>query len=74
MRGGVQNIKAIGLNWYPNTNFRLMLEYLMVSVNRLNPAGPGNAQPFGAAPATPPIGVQIGQDLDAIALRSQFSF
>jgi phosphate-selective porin OprO/OprP len=74
VRGGVQNIKAIGLNWYPNANFRLMLEYLMVSVNRLNPAGPGNAQPFGAAPATPPLGVQIGQDLDVIALRSQFSF
>jgi phosphate-selective porin OprO/OprP len=74
VRGGVQNIKAIGINWYPNTNFRLMLEYLMVSVNRLNPAGPGNLQPFGAPPATPPIGVQIGQDLDVIALRSQFSF
>jgi len=43
-------------------------------VDRLNPAGPGNTAPFGAAPNTPPIGVQIGQDLDVIALRSQFSF
>jgi phosphate-selective porin OprO/OprP len=74
VRGGVQDIKAIGVNWYPNSNFRLMLEYLMVSVNRLNPAGPGNLQPFGPAPGTPPPGVQIGQDLDVIALRSQFSF
>jgi phosphate-selective porin OprO/OprP len=74
VRGGVQNIKAVGVNWYPNTNFRLMLEYLMISANRLNPAGPGNLQPFGPAPGTPPIGVQIGQDLDDIALRSQFAF
>lgn len=74
VRGGVQNIKAIGVNWYPNTNFRLMLEYLMISANRLNPAGPGNLQPFGPAPGTPPLGVQIGQDLDVIALRSQFAF
>jgi phosphate-selective porin OprO and OprP len=74
IRGGVQNIKALGVNWYPNTNFRLMLEYLMISANRLNPAGPGNLQPFGPAPGTPPIGAQIGQDLDVIALRSQFAF
>jgi phosphate-selective porin OprO/OprP len=51
-----------------------MLEYLMISANRLNPAGPGNLQPFGPSPGTPPVGVQIGQDLDVIALRSQFAF
>jgi phosphate-selective porin OprO and OprP len=74
VRGGTQNITAVGVNWYPNTNFRLMLNYLHVSVNRLNPAGVGNLTPFGPAPATPPNGVQIGQDLNVIALRSQFSF
>ena len=74
IRGGAQNITAIGVNWYPNTNFRLMLDYMRISVNRLNPAGPGNLTPFGPAPATPPNGVQIGQDLNVIALRSQFSF
>jgi len=74
IRGGKQNIMAFGVNWYPVTNFRLMLDYLHVSVNRLNPAGPGNLTPFGPAPATPPNGVQIGQDLNVIALRSQFSF
>jgi phosphate-selective porin OprO/OprP len=74
VRGGAQNILALGVNWYPNTNFRLMLDYLKIGVNRLNPAGPGNLQPFGPAPATPPFGVQIGQDLDVIALRSQYSF
>ena len=50
------------------------MDYLMIDVERLNPAGPGNAQPFGPAPNTPPIGVEIGQDLDVFALRTQFSF
>jgi len=51
-----------------------MFNYLRVDVDRLNPAGPGNLTPFGPAPATPPLGVQIGQDLDIFALRSQYSF
>ena len=50
-----------------------MLDVLHVKVNRLNPAGAG-ATPFGAAPATPPVGSQIGQDYNAFALRSQYSF
>ena len=51
-----------------------MLNYLHVDVDRLNPAGPGNLTPFGPSPATPPIGVEIGQTLDVYAFRSQFSF
>ena len=43
-------------------------------VDRLNPAGPDNLTPFGSSPATPPLGVDIGQSLDVYALRSQFSF
>jgi phosphate-selective porin OprO/OprP len=74
VRGGAQNIWTLGLNWYLNTNVRLMLDYLHIDVDRLNPAGPGNLTPFGPAPGTPPIGVQIGQDLNVIALRSQYSF
>jgi len=74
IRGGDQAILAAGINWYLNNNVKLMLNYLHVDVDRLNPAGPGNPTPFGAAPATPPIGVQVGQDLDVYALRSQFSF
>jgi phosphate-selective porin OprO/OprP len=50
------------------------MNYMLIDVDRLNPAGPGNPQPFGAAPNTPPIGVEIGQDLDVFALRTQFSF
>jgi phosphate-selective porin OprO/OprP len=74
VRGGEQDVLALGLNWYLNPNFKVLLNYLMIDVDRLNPAGPGNTAPFGASPATPPIGVQIGQDLDVFALRTQFSF
>jgi len=74
IRGGEQNIWTFGVNWYLNSNFRLLLNYLHIDVNRVNPAGPGNTAPFGPPPGTPPIGVQIGQDLDVYALRSQFSF
>ena len=74
VRGGVQNIWTLGANWYLNANFKLMLDYMRIDVDRLNPAGPGNLTPFGAAPLTPPIGVQIGQDLNVIALRSQYAF
>jgi hypothetical protein len=59
---------------YLNSNLKLMLNYLHIDVDRLNPAGLENAAPFGPPPATPPIGVNVGQTLDVYALRSQFSF
>jgi phosphate-selective porin OprO/OprP len=74
VRGGDQSITTLGINWFPNPNIKVMLNYLMIDVDRLNPAGAGNTAPFGAAPNTPPIGVEIGQDLDVFALRTQFSF
>jgi len=74
VRGGEQSILGAGVNWYLNSNVKLMLDYLHVDVDRLNPAGPENPTPFGAPPATPPIGVEVGQTLDIYALRSQFSF
>lgn len=74
VRGGEQDIWTVGLNWYPNPNIKLMLDYMLIDVDRLNPAGPGNLTPFGPVPNTPPIGVQIGQDFDVFALRTQFSF
>jgi phosphate-selective porin OprO/OprP len=51
-----------------------MLNWLQVDLDRLNPAGSGNLLPFGPTPATPPLGVQIGQDLDIYGLRLQYSF
>jgi phosphate-selective porin OprO and OprP len=74
IRGGIQDIWTLGINWYINPNVRLVFNYMRVDVDRLNPAGPGNLTPFGPAPATPPPGAQIGQQLDIYALRSQFSF
>jgi len=74
VRGGDQSVVTLGVNWFPNPNVKIMMDYLMIDVDRLNPAGPGNTQPFGAPPNTPPIGVEIGQDLDVFALRTQFSF
>jgi phosphate-selective porin OprO/OprP len=74
VRGGEQSVVALGVNWYPNPNLKMMLDYLLIDVDRLNPAGAGNTQPFGPAPNTPPTGVNVGQELDVFALRTQFSF
>ena len=74
IRGGIQDIWTFGVNWYINTNVKLMLNWLHIDVERLNPAGAGNLLPFGPTPATPPLGVQIGQDLDIYGLRTQYSF
>ncbi|HET9446907.1 MAG TPA: porin, partial [Steroidobacteraceae bacterium] len=74
IRGGVQDIRTFGVNWYINNNVKVMLNWLRVEVERLNPAGVGNLLPFGPAPATPPPGVHIGQDLDIFGLRTQYSF
>jgi phosphate-selective porin OprO/OprP len=74
VRGGVQDIWTLGVNWYVNPNVKLMFNWLHLDVDRLNPAGPGNLTPFGPAPGTPPIGVSIGQDLDIYGVRTQYSF
>lgn len=74
VRGGDQAIVNLALNWYPSDRIRLMLNAVHVRVDRLNPAGPGDPEPFGPAPLTPPVGVQIGQTLDVLALRFRYSF
>lgn len=74
VRGGEQRILALGLEWYPRQRFRVMFNYLNVRVDRLNPASVFDPQPFGAPPLTPPIGVQIGQDLNIFAIRGRYGF
>ena len=74
IRGGVQDNWSVGLNWYPTANTKFMFDYQHISVDRLNPASPIDPEPFGPGDATPPVGVQIGQTLHAIALRTQYSF
>jgi len=69
VRGGEQSILGAGVNWYMNSNVKLMFNYLHIDVDRLNHAGPDNLTPFGPSPATPPLGAEIGQSLDVYALR-----
>lgn len=65
VRGGEQSIVAAGLNWYLNPAIRFMLDYQHVRVDRLSP----NAVTFAT-----PVGAQIGQSFNTLALLSQFAF
>jgi phosphate-selective porin OprO/OprP len=65
VRGGDQRILSGGLNWYPNSVVRFMLDYQDVRIERLSPS---------AATFVTPAGVQVGQHYHALALRSQFAF
>ena len=56
------------------TRVRVMANYLHVDVDRLNPAGPEDSEPFGPPPGTPPPGVQIGQTFNILAVRIRYSF
>jgi phosphate-selective porin OprO and OprP len=37
--GGKQQIYAVGLNWYLNSNMRVMLDYSWIDIDRLDSAG-----------------------------------
>ena len=65
VRGGDQRIIAGGLNWFPNSFVRFLLDYQDVRIERLSPS---------AATFSTPTGVQVGQHYHVISLRSQFSF
>ena len=39
IRGGEQKISTVGLNWYPNSVVRFLLDYQWADVKRLNAAG-----------------------------------
>jgi phosphate-selective porin OprO/OprP len=39
IRGGEQKITTVGLNWYPNSVIRFLLDYQWADVTRLNAAG-----------------------------------
>ena len=74
VRGGTQSIRSVGLNGYLTPNVKVMLNFLDISVSRLNPAGPGALTPFGTGAATPPPGVDVGQNLKVWTMRTQYSF
>jgi phosphate-selective porin OprO/OprP len=65
VRGGEQRIMAGGINWYPNTVVRFMLDFQDVKILRLSPS---------ATTFQTPTGVEIGQHYHVISLRSQFAF
>jgi phosphate-selective porin OprO/OprP len=56
--GGKQDVYAIGVNWYPNDQLRFMLDYDIIAVDKLNPAGT----------------TQIGQRIQAVGFRAQAAF
>ena len=65
IRGGKQTIIAAGLNWYPNSVIRFMIDWQHVKVGRLSP----DAVTFAT-----PVGAQIGQSYDTLSFRSQLAF
>ena len=65
IRGGDAQNVSVDLNWYPNSVIKFMLDYEHVRLSRLSPS---------AAIFQTPVGAQIGQTYDAVAVRSQFSF
>ena len=71
IRGGEQEAWTLGLNWYVNNNIRFLLDYQIIDVDRLS-SGAANA--YGAGVFVPPAGAQIGQDLEIVSLRTQFTF
>ncbi|HEX9398273.1 MAG TPA: porin, partial [Burkholderiales bacterium] len=60
--GGRQNVYTIGINWYPVTNIRFMLDYLYADVNKIPTA-------TAVGGSTTP-----GAVIQAIALRTQVAF
>ncbi|HYD89463.1 MAG TPA: porin [Vitreimonas sp.] len=68
VRGGEQIITTIGLNWYPNNVVRFLLDYQWVEIDRLDPETSAIVTPV------PGVGAQIGQDFEAVSLRSQVAF
>ncbi len=71
IRGGEQTALALGLNWYVNNNVRFLLDYQWVEVDRLST---GLANAYGTGVFVPPAGAQIGQDLEIVSVRTQFTF
>ncbi len=71
IRGGEQEILSVGLNWYLNPGVTVQFAWRDISVDRTSPGGTVFG---GAAPATPALGVQVGQDLNIYSFRTQYAF
>jgi phosphate-selective porin OprO/OprP len=63
IRGGDQRIFTLGLNWYPNSSMRFLLDWQNIKIDRL-----------GTIPGPPIVNnTQVGQTINAYSLRSQIS-
>jgi phosphate-selective porin OprO/OprP len=65
IRGGELETWTAGLNWYPNSVVRIAVEGQHVRLLRLSP---------NAAAYQTPVGAQIGQSFNVIAVRTQLGF
>jgi phosphate-selective porin OprO/OprP len=82
IRGGEEQNWSVGLNWYPNSVVRFMLDYQWVKIDRLSPCsntGTGTSNTCTGTLSTvatwqTPVGAQIGQSYGVVSLRSQFAF
>jgi phosphate-selective porin OprO/OprP len=68
VNGGKQENFTVGLNWYPNSYMRFMLNYVHSDFDKANPA----ATTYQGV--ITPIGGPIGASIDAIALRTQVAW
>lgn len=76
--GGREDIVDIALNWYLNRNIRLMMDDLIIHLNKQSAAGgpPGTflTQPSAGPPPTAAVYVAPqGQDLNVVGIRLQFA-
>jgi phosphate-selective porin OprO/OprP len=62
VNGGQQMVYTAGLNWYPNTYMRFMLNYVHAEFTKENSSSSGI------------LGAPIGARMDAIALRTQVAW
>ena len=62
--GGKQTNFTFGLNWYPNTYMRFMLNYIHTDYDKANPSAVAGA----------PLGVAVGTGVDALAFRTQVAW
>ena len=63
VNGGKQTVYTAGLNWYPNSYMRFMLNYIHADFDKANTSS--TSVPFGA---------NVGARVDAIALRTQVAW
>jgi phosphate-selective porin OprO/OprP len=62
--GGYQQVYTAGLNWYPNSNVRVDLDYLHGTINKLGAVEDKTTSTYSLLP--------VGQTFDAVAARLQF--